>query len=192
MINTRQLEAAITSTFIWSFKKGDNIIYNFEILDKLYDYKRIGDTRSKRLLNKPITLIIISIVECVLEDFTRRCKHRSTDPLPNITQSQILEYKTKKYDKFEHFSSISHKHNLFDQEPRFYTMLDYLRKIRNRFHIQNCNNDLEPDEYSVFTDIRLHASEAVLEIIIEKMMTKFPRRTSSINFSDIVFPWDNL
>ena len=71
MIDGVQLAEAITNTFIWKYKKGDNIIYNFGILDQLYDSKKSCNTNKKHLFNKPIMLIIISIVECLNNEYTQ-------------------------------------------------------------------------------------------------------------------------
>jgi hypothetical protein len=188
MVDVEQLNEAINNTFMWSFKKGDNIIYNFQILDALYESRK-NIVGKSQLFNKPIILILVSIIECMIEDFTKRAKQRTHDPLPNLTNSQLLDYKTKKYDKLEHFISVAKKHNLFDRDNSFYDGLDKLRVIRNRFHIQANNDKLEADENKVFTNNTVLVAQRILEIIIEKMMTKFPRQPSTINFSDIIFPW---
>ena len=44
------LRDKITGTFIWTFKKGDNIIYNFDILWALYEAKKYY-TGNKNLFN---------------------------------------------------------------------------------------------------------------------------------------------
>lgn len=177
------------STFIWTFKKGDNIIYNFEILEALYSSKQKAYLNEKKLFNKPIILIIISIIECIFEDFTKRAKYRTRDPLPNLTLEQEQEYKTKQYDKLEHFIGVARKHNLFDSKGTIYDALDYLRRTRNRIHIQNNKSEFEDDEFKVFTDKRLQLSEMVLEIIIKKMVEKFPRQEADFDVDKLKFPW---
>ncbi len=82
--NQRETLTDVVFTFIWSFKKGDNIIYNFEILFELYRSKKA--TKSK-YFNKPIILIIAAIIECILDDFALRVKQHVNDKVPNISLS---------------------------------------------------------------------------------------------------------
>lgn len=189
MTTVREDMDSVLSIFIWTFKKGDNILYNFDILNVLCKNKNNAPLTEKKFYNKPITLIIISIIECIIEDFTQRAKYRTHDPLPNLTSVQEQEFKTKKFDKFDHFITVSRRLNLFDMGDVLYDALDYLRKIRNRFHIQNSKGELEADEYKVFTDGRLKLSQKVLEVVIKKMATRFPRQESEVNLDNLKFPW---
>lgn len=179
------------SQFIWTFKKGDNIIYNLNILWSLYDARK--KAVYPIFFNKPIIIINTSVIECILDDFVNRIKRRATDPLPNIDQKIISALKTLKLETFDHFITQIRKYNFFDRGQRFYDGLDFLKKIRNRIHIQNKKGDLEQDEHRVFTDIRVRMSERILEIIMEKMITKFPRSTTpdpSV-LAQFPFPWKN-
>lgn len=163
----------VVFTFIWSFKKGDNIIYNFEILFELYESKRA--TKSQ-YFNKPIILIIAAIVECILDDFAFRVKQHVNDKVPNISLSQIIDFRSKKLEKFEHYIAKAIEFDLFEQPPSFYTDLRLLQDMRNRLHIQNRNYKLDKDEYNIFTNLNLSKSEKVLETILLTMYSKFPRQ----------------
>ena len=55
------------SSFIWDFKVGDNILYNFEILQNLYISRQ--KLQDKDIFNKPITITTVSIIEAILLDF---------------------------------------------------------------------------------------------------------------------------
>ena len=80
--------------FIWSFKVGDNIVYNFRILSLLYK-KKEQDSIDKDLYNKPIIIFIISILEAVFFDLMFRLS-QSTDHfpkhIPSRTRKKIKEH----------------------------------------------------------------------------------------------------
>ena len=95
------LHQGITGTFMWSFKKGDNIVFNLEIIWQLYEAKKKAGS-SGQLYNKPIMLLYAAVIECVLDDFTWRVRGRVNDTLQNITNRQIQDFKTKKRDKLDH------------------------------------------------------------------------------------------
>lgn len=186
----------ITNTFIWNFKKGDNIIYNFQILWALYEAKFYykGD---KCLFNKPITITIISIIECILEDFVRRIQRRVSDALPNISDAIADDFKykrisgtlaIKKLEKFNHYITMSEKYEIFGTKKIFYQVLHSLRDIRNKVHIQ----DSDEDEDRFFTNKNLGLSEKVLEHIIKIMIVKYPRWDKKTDDKDIPYPWKIL
>lgn len=186
----------LTNTFIWTFKKGDNIIYNVDILWALYEAKKhyIGN---KNLYNKPITIIIVSIIECILEDFVRRIQDHSSDPLPNITPEIVEDFKwerrggkteIKRLEKFCHYIDMSKKHKIFGLDKEIYKTLDSLRNIRNAMHIQKS----EINEYEIFTNENLKNAEGVLEKIVEAMVLKYPRWGKEQSIDDIPYPWKEM
>jgi hypothetical protein len=183
------VESAITGTFMWSFKKGDNIVYNFEILWELYRARSAAQAQ-KQYYNKPITLLIVAIMECIFDDFINRVGQHVYDKIPNLTSKEISLIRAKKLDKLDHYISIAKKYNLFDRDTSFYDTLDFLRRVRNRFHIQNTLHQLDSDESKVFTASTRIEAEKAFEIILEIMMVKFPRKHShSISFNDVPLPW---
>jgi hypothetical protein len=187
----KKLARAITGTFMWSFKKGDNIIYNFEVLWELYRAKKSAHPVYKSYFNKPIILIIVAIIECVLDDFVDRVQEHRYDKVPNVTPKEIAEFRAKTLEKFTHYIAAARKYNLFDRSDKFYDALDYLRDVRNRLHIQNQKYRLDADEHRVFTDSNLAKAERVMEIVLETMMRKYPRGTSpdQIQFDEVPLPW---
>src|SRR5260370_40723366 len=90
------IEHAITDTFMWSFKKGDNIVYNFEILWELYKAKGGAEQSRKQYYNKPITLLIVAIIECIFDDFINRVGQHVYDKIPNLTNKEIGLIRAKK------------------------------------------------------------------------------------------------
>lgn len=201
-----QTEVAIellNDTFIWDFKVGDNIIYNLNILWSLYHARANEKSSNNSLFNKPIILIIISIIECILYDFVERIQKHSFDPLPNLDADVIRDFKYKiKGEKteikilkrFNHYIYYSRKHDIFDKGVRFYDALDFLRIIRNRIHIQDDRRELEKDDYNVFTDKRIELAQKVMEVIIFKMITKFPRKWAKqkIDPREFPYPWNYI
>jgi len=182
-----QLTEAITDTFMWSFKKGDNIIYNLEVVWELYEAK--ARSADKRKYNKPITVILASIIECILDDFTYRIRGHVNDTVPNMSQTDIDMFRTRKYDKLEHYIAASKRFNLFNQPAGFYDAMDELRKARNRIHIQNSKNQLSADECTVFTDALLAKAQHALEIVLATMIVKFPRNGRTIVPNSVPLPW---
>lgn len=182
-----QLTEAITGTFMWSFKKGDNIVYNLEVVWGLYNAKAVS--ADGRKYNKPILVILVSIVECILDDFSHRIVGHVKDRVPNISQADIAKFRTRKYDKLEHYITASKKFNLFSKPDSFYDLLDELRKARNRVHIQNSKNQLAADEYNVFTDALLVKAQSALEIVLGTMIVKFPRGSRTVAPHSVPLPW---
>ena len=67
----------VSSNFIGNFKLGDNINHNLEILQLLYRQFDQSKFRNKRLLCKPIIIIVVSIIEAVLHDFHFRIQRHT-------------------------------------------------------------------------------------------------------------------
>lgn len=187
----------IIFSFIWSFKKGDNILYNFEILDELYGARR--KSAKKHLFTKPIILIIAAIIECILEDFIWRIKQHSYEKIPNLSQEVIKDFKyvnkgghfeIKELKKFNHFIDHVKKHQIFGILKITYDTMDLIRKLRNRLHIQNSKGDLDKDENMIFNEPNLHNSQKLLQLILTKMFRDYPRPSApKIDFNKICFPW---
>jgi hypothetical protein len=64
----------IRSSFIGSYKLGDNINYNLKLLALLYRYFANSSEDDRKLLRKPIIVILVSITEAVLYDLHMRIK----------------------------------------------------------------------------------------------------------------------
>lgn len=192
-MNTDQrshMEEAITGTFMWSFKKGDNIIYNFEIVWQLYSLKRTLTLKDKPMLIKPIIIFQMAIVECILDDFVNRVRGHVNDRIPNISLNQIADFKIKTRDQLEQYIAASRKHDLFDSEDDFYNDMDILRKARNRLHIQNSKSLLPNNEHSLFNEKLLNMSERTIETVLYTMITKFYRGDrQNTEFSKLPLPW---
>lgn len=183
----------ICSRFIGSFKLGDNINYNLRILSLLYaTYSRVDDGR-KRLLCKPIIILNTSIIEAVLHDFVA-CRIRSytREGVNSLLHSIVGAVRGKQIDEFEKYIACARKHDLLKvQDDLFYDKLDFLRKLRNRVHIQNTKGHFEFDDGDAFTEDRKLISEECLKKVLQQM-EKYHLRDESIgNHVDVfVLPWD--
>ncbi len=180
------------SEFIWTFKHGDNIMYNFEILAALYKARK--NVTNVNIFNKPITITIVSILEALLIDFLDRL-HIATNHLPaNLSHETVIEIKAeiikarrstkttdgriyyrRKMYKFSEIVDILEKHELFGMKgTEIYGLLRLFGDMRNRVHIENYNM-LAADESNVFSSPRLASLEKVLELLWAKMISDYKR-----------------
>src|SRR5260370_17470176 len=101
-------------------------------------YKASGDEQSQRYYyNKPITLLIVAIIECIFDDFINRVGQHVYDKIPNLTSKEINLIRAKKLDKLDHYISIAKKYNLFDKYAPFFHTPNFLIPSPNNFPIQN-------------------------------------------------------
>jgi hypothetical protein len=75
----------IESKFIGDFKVGDNINYNLEVLAVLYNRFNNAGPAQRRLLCKPIIILLAAIVEAALYDFHKRVKFFTIEGAANLT-----------------------------------------------------------------------------------------------------------
>jgi len=178
-----------TGQFFWDFKKMDNVNYNFRIVELLYTEKKKSNNP---LFIKPIIIILISIIECMLYDFIIRVQTHNTDEIPNLEQDIIDYIKTKEIDQFEVIVAQVKKQNLLRASPTSYVYsdLDLLRKVRNRIHIQNTQQELKRDDYNVFTEENLQLAEKIFERVCEVLCNVYPRwEKQPLLMADFPRPW---
>jgi hypothetical protein len=183
------LTTTISSEFIGGFKTGDNINHNLDVLELLYRYFDQGDHHDKRLLCKPIIILLVSIIEAVLEDFHRRVQVHTFEGVLNLPFIVADYIRSKKIDELGKYIASAKKHDLFDaRSSNLYERLDQLRRLRNRVHLQN-TDDFEPDEFNAFNEKRKMAAEMALEQVMRKMVEKFPRERQYKHVRDFTLPW---
>ncbi len=68
----------IESKFIGDFKIGDNINHNLKILEVMYKRYAEADDAEKRLLCKPIVVLLVSLIDAVFYDLHTRIKTFTT------------------------------------------------------------------------------------------------------------------
>jgi hypothetical protein len=181
----------VSSGFIGDFKLGDNINHNLSVLALLYHYYNGEDESGKGLLRKPIIILLVSIIEAVLHDFHNRIRIFTYEGVVNLPY-EIIEYvrgkKTK--DELEKYIASARKHDLFvSQDAAFYDLLDELRRLRNRVHIQNTKHDFEPDDWNAFSEARKVKAEQALERTMKTMAAKYPRPPHTKYVADFKLPW---
>ncbi len=180
----------VKANFIGSFKAGDNINHNLRVLALLYSYFEEGNDNDKRLLCKPIILIIVSITEAVLHDFHGRIRAFTKEGVGTLTKDVIDHIRGKHIDELGKYVASAQKHDFFDmKDTEFYNRLDDLRKLRNRIHIQNIKNAFEPDEYIAFNEKRKIIAEKVLEKTLKTMSEKHSRNFAGY-VEDFELPWE--
>lgn len=181
----------ISSSFIGDFKLGDNIVHNLEIMGLLYRQYEIANQQEKRLLCKPIIVLLVSIVDAVLYDFHTRIRYFTNEGVQNVAESSLKAIREMKgIDKLDKYIRTAENHTLFGPKNSvLYTELDDLRKLRNRIHIQNTKKEFELDEYKAFNDGRKQLAERVLEEILQTMSDKYSRKHNYVR--DFELPWDS-
>jgi len=182
-----------TDVFFWNFKRGDNVNYNFEIIEKLYEAKRRfeGDTK----FNKPIIILFMAIVECAFFDYFYRVKEHVYELIPNLAMETIGYIRSLgKADLFGTLIIRVRSQNILKvlKDDSLYDDLDLLGKVRNRVHIQNKHGELEKDEANVFTDARLKMAERAFVRTITILETNYPRKDMQpLPMNEFPCPWEN-
>ncbi|MGI0134392.1 MAG: hypothetical protein ACREBW_05490 [Candidatus Micrarchaeaceae archaeon] len=182
--------------FVWNFKHGDNIIYNFTVLQALYAAQ--ANTRQGSIFNKPITILLVSIIEGVLIDFLTRIDQATTHLPANVSRETLdkikLEIESKKRPEkisdilgehivvrrkmyqFGEIIKILQKYELFGNKyDQIYKDLVQFGHLRNRVHIENYYRNFEDRETFVFTDVRRCELEGVLTLLWTKMTNDYIR-----------------
>ena len=177
--------------FFWNFKRMDNVNYNFEILGRLYEAKKAKSNDTH--FNKPLIILSVAMVECILYDFIDRINSFSSDPFPNITTADILFFRNSKdTDELKLIIPMIKAQNLLrvSATDTIYEDLEDLRKVRNRLHIQNKYHSLPKDEDAVFTDYKLKLAEKCFEKICEVLCNVYPRwGKDPLPMADFPRPW---
>jgi hypothetical protein len=184
------MTVTLESKFIGDFKIGDNINHNLDILALLYDRYDKGDDTQKRLLCKPITLLLVSIIDAVLYDLHWKINTFTKEGVKSILKSSIEYIRTlKTMDALEKFIASAKKHSLLAPGDNvLYVDLDALRRLRNRIHIQNTKKDFEPNEVDAFSPSRKVLAEKAVEKTLRAMAEKYARDTNFVG--DFTLPWE--
>lgn len=182
--------------FVWNFEHGDNIIYNFTVLQTLYAAQ--ASTKSSSILNKPITIFLVSIIEGILIDFLTRIDQATTHLPANVSREKLntlkkeIEskkrpekiddelgeriYLRRKMYQFGEIIEIFKKYELFgNKDDQIYKDLVNFGYLRNRVHIENYYRNFEDRETFVFTNRRLGELEMVLSSLWTKMTNDYRR-----------------
>lgn len=183
---------SIDSSFIGSFKVGDNIHHNIDTLKLLYRHFNEGTEGEKQLLCKPIIVTLVSIGEAVLYDFHFRIVTFTKEGVNSLDEKVLKEIRSKKLDHFEKLITCAKKYNLFRvKNEKLYDRFDELRRLRNRIHIQNTKGEFERDESEAFSQKRKTQAEKVIEKVLRSMSTHYGRGSQLRGVSDFELPWES-
>src|SRR5262249_40115729 len=95
-------------------------------------------------------------------------------------------------DELEKYIASAKKHNLFASAgAEFYELLDELRRLRNRVHIQNTKGHFAPDDAAAFNVSKKEKAEQALEKTLKILAAKSPRPPHAQgHVADFKLPWD--
>ena len=182
--------AEFTGQFFWNFKRMDNVNYNFEIIETLFLAKK---TSNDPHFNKPIIILLVAIIECCLYDFLVRINQHRYDAVPNLAQPIITYIRSMgETDELKRLIPRVRSQNLLRVNPEdtLYDDLEFLRKVRNRVHIQNRYSVLSRNESAVFTNVTLELAQDCLEKVVGTLCNTYPRWGSQpISMTDFPRPW---
>jgi hypothetical protein len=166
------------------------------VLQALYTAQK--NTNPSSILNKPITVLLVSIIEGILIDFLARIDQPTTH-LPAIGGRETLDelkreiqikkrpervedelgeriYLRRKLYHFNEIIELLRKYELFGKKKDpIYDGLVGFGHLRNRVHIENYHRNFEDRENFVFTQQRLANLEGVLSQLWEKMTNDYRR-----------------
>lgn len=184
------------SCFVWDFKLGDNIVYNLKILFSLYDSRQTS-SENPDLFNKPLTIIIVGIIEAIFFDLVCRLDLATSHFPSHIGNSKRTQIKARLNEEkviYPKKSSMKRVRNykmaefvklflefelLGPKDAVLYDHLSKAAKMRNRIHISNYYRNFEIDESDVFTDRRLTAIEKIMEEVLGVMGRMYIRPFNS-------------
>lgn len=177
------------NTFFFDRIRNENIKYNFSILTKLCNLNK-----EDKLLNKPIIILLVSIVECILYELLKRIMSYDYPQgiipgIDNFTSSETQINTAKETDFSRFFAIISYfekDRTLLEMDADYYKKLD---ELRNNVHIQ-INKEKEETTWTR-EDIN-----SIGEILIKTCEAgqKFNRGDQSspiYDFSDFPKPWSS-
>jgi hypothetical protein len=180
----------IESKFIGDFKIGDNINHNLKVLEVMYKHYAAANDAEKRLLCKPIVVMLVALIDAVFYDLHTRIKTFTREGVENVIASSIAYIRSQKnIDDFGKYIASAKKHSLIEPSgDKLYDDLDELRKLRNRIHIQNTRNYLPRNEYDAFSADKKLLAEKAVEKTFRVMTKKYARKLDYVdNFN---LPWE--
>ena len=135
--------------FVASFKVGDNIVYNADVMCKLAEANL-----DHHRFNKMIVLQAGSILEAALSEIIVRAQQFNREGVPNISKDDQSEIRAKKVDKFNNVIDVLGKYSVLEGlGANIYRTLHKLRHYRNKIHIQYSINidGVSPNEKIAFS-----------------------------------------
>lgn len=181
------------NSFIWTFKIGDNILYNLDVIFKLVEDH---DKPNGRNYAKPISILCVSVIEAILVDFLERLdsatrhypsklgKRRKQikeklDSEKRDFQStflgEVYQYKRLRNFGYKELVEFYEKFDILGSKPDTYETLQKLGYFRNRVHIRNYFGNFERNESRTFSEERTQKTIDIMEDIFKYLSTNYPR-----------------
>lgn len=182
----------VCSRFIGNYKLGDNINYNLRTLCVLYATYKASALAERLALRKPIIITIVSIIEALLYDLHYRVVAHTLEGVGNISDevAEVIR-DTNNLDKFNNLIQSAKKHGLIESEPsNIYDQLHSLRKLRNRIHIANENNEKPYNEADAFTEQSMREAERIAELVMRIFERKYLRDDDKHYVTNFELPWE--
>lgn len=121
----------INCNFVGSFKVGDNLRYNCDLLCGLVDANADG------VFGKMIVLQAGAILEAALTQIIYRAQNYNREGVPNIEEPDRQRIEESRIDKFAVAIDVLKKYAVLDGlGGEIYDELHRLRRYRNKIHIQ--------------------------------------------------------
>ena len=180
----------ISTSFIGYFNDGDNIVFNFKILDLLYkNLDKSQPPHIQAIVIKPIVLIGVALIEALMFDFVNRIQAFPREPMKldwekkyAISKLDTDRVKWKFHASIEKFS----EQKVLGNQENYYANLHYLRNLRNRIHIQNRSGGA--DEYLAWTSQALRTLEACVEYTLLYLSENYRRDKDFVKH--VQTPWE--
>jgi hypothetical protein len=103
----------------------------------------------------------------MLYDFHARARDFTSEGVAGLAQEVLARFRSfRRIDQFGFCIGRARENDIFkDKHGLIYDELEKLQKLRNRIHIQNEKQELEPDEINVYTEARKTNAECALETV---------------------------
>lgn len=181
------------NSFVWTYKIGDNILYNLDLIFQLVDDHNMLVGRDYA---KPTSILCVSVIEAVLVDFLERLES-ATKHFPSRLDSkradikselesekndfqttykgQVYQYKRLRNFGYKELIEFYEKFKILGSSPDYYEVLQNLGHFRNRVHIRNYFGNFERDESRTFSESRTQKAINSMEAIL-KYFSKYYSR----------------
>jgi len=181
------------NSFIWTFKIGDNVVYNLDVIFQLVDDHNALKAKSYA---KPISILCISVVEATLVDFLERLdsatRHfpsklnskrmaikeqlaREKNDYQTLYEGKVYKYKRLKNFGYKELIDFYEKFNLLGSKASVYETLQNLGRFRNRVHIRNYFGNFERNESRAFSEARTQNAIDCMTDIFKYLGENHPR-----------------
>ena len=158
----------------WNFERSANVDYNFKIIEAMI--ASVKGMSEPQYHYKPIFLIIISIIECVLYDFLKRAHEHTNEKFLNLDSGDIESLQSIDLpSKLANFSDICRKYSLLGENPEIYDRIQNIAQTRNRIHIQNQKGSIPVYESRLWTKDQVKTCGNLLKDIFILMCERYPR-----------------